>query len=103
MTTDEYMSMYRIDRTVWFGEMYNLTPAERKSVEERREARLSHNDFKLRPGEMSLMDHAEYWARENGLDVPEDRDSNEYTVMYEKWIDFAFAGFAKLKDDEEEN
>ncbi len=60
-----------------------------------RTLRSTYNALKLRPGEMSLMDHAELWAHENGLDVPEDKDSDEYTAMYEKWIDFAFADFGK--------
>ncbi len=43
--------------------------------------------------EMTLQDHAEAWARENNLKVPEDEESEEYTAMYAKWIDFAFADF----------
>jgi len=69
-----------------------MTTDEYKTM---RESRSIYNALKLCPGEMSLMDHAEFWARENGLDVPEDKDSDEYTTMYEKWIDFAFQDLAK--------
>ena len=40
--------------------------------------------------ELTLADHAEAWARENGEDVPV-RDTPEWQVMYERWIDYAFS------------
>lgn len=41
---------------------------------------------------MTLADHAEAWTREQGEPVPA-RDTPEWTVMYEAWIEFAFADF----------
>ena len=56
---------------------------------------------------MTLAEHAEAWWAEQGKTVPpigEDFDgmhtstcSPEYQVMYEAWIDFAFAGLLDSK------
>ena len=42
--------------------------------------------------EMTLADHAEAWHKENGNSIPA-RDSEEWEVMYQSWIDFAFSDF----------
>lgn len=49
--------------------------------------------------ELTLDEHAEAWARENGKDVPTDRNSVEWRHMYEEWIDYAFADFKTFKED----
>jgi hypothetical protein len=38
---------------------------------------------------MTLAEHAERWWQMQGNDVPQ-KDSADYTKMYEEWIDFAF-------------
>ena len=40
-------------------------------------------------GEVTLADHAEAWASENGEDVPE-RGTKAWKDMYSRWITFAF-------------
>lgn len=40
----------------------------------------------------TLADHAEAWWVEKGNEVPE-KGTAAYNGMYEKWIEFAFAGF----------
>lgn len=47
---------------------------------------------KIKLEKMTLADHAEAWTREQGKEVPE-RDTPEWEVMYEAWIDYAFADF----------
>lgn len=42
--------------------------------------------------EMTLADHAEYWARANSIPVPP-RGTDEWQSLYEQWIAFAFADF----------
>ena len=49
--------------------------------------------------DLTLADHAELWARENGLDVPE-RETAQWAKMYERYIEWAFADFAELEDAE---
>ena len=44
--------------------------------------------------ELTLAEHAESWWMEQGKDVPE-RGTEEWNIMYEKWIEFAFAEFGK--------
>jgi hypothetical protein len=39
--------------------------------------------------EKTLADHAEEWAEEQGMNVP-DRGSSKWQVMYERWVAFAF-------------
>lgn len=41
---------------------------------------------------MTLAEHAEAWARENGREVPE-RDTPEWEQLYAAWLSFAFADF----------
>lgn len=48
----------------------------------------------MNPDEMTLGEHAEAWWREQGNEVPE-RDTTEWSIMYEKWIEYAFEGFAE--------
>ena len=40
--------------------------------------------------EMTLADHAEYWCREQGKQVPA-RDTKEWQEMYETWATWAFS------------
>jgi hypothetical protein len=40
----------------------------------------------------NLREHAEEWWIEQGKIVPV-RDSPEYEIMYEDWVDFAFQDF----------
>ena len=40
--------------------------------------------------EMTLADHAEYWCREQGKQVPA-RDTAEWQAMYEAWATWAFS------------
>ena len=40
--------------------------------------------------EMTLADHAEYWQREQGKQVPA-RDTKEWQEMYETWATWAFS------------
>lgn len=40
--------------------------------------------------EMTLADHAEYWWREQGKQVPA-RGTDEWDKMYEEWATWAFA------------
>lgn len=42
--------------------------------------------------EITLAEHAEEWWKEKGNTVP-DKDSQEYSDMYEKWCNFAFSDF----------
>ena len=42
--------------------------------------------------ELTLADHAELWAKENGIVVPS-KDTTKYEDMYRKWIEYAFADF----------
>jgi hypothetical protein len=46
------------------------------------------------PKELTLAEHAEMWWQERGNIVPV-RDTIEWKIMYEKWIEFAFSGFEK--------
>ena len=39
---------------------------------------------------MTLADHAEYWWREQGRDVPP-RGSAAWQAMYETWVEWAFS------------
>lgn len=41
---------------------------------------------------MTMLEHAEAWASENGETVPK-RDTPEWTAMYERWIEYAFSDF----------
>lgn len=43
---------------------------------------------------MSFAEHAEAWWSEQGNTVPA-RQTSAWTNMYQKWIDFAFAGFGR--------
>lgn len=45
---------------------------------------------------MTLADHAEAWAMENDIQVPQ-RDTEAWQVMYEMYIDYAFADLGKGK------
>ena len=49
---------------------------------------------KLLPGELTLADHAEIWGRQQGIDIPA-RNTPEFDVFYEKWVNWAFADFPK--------
>ena len=42
--------------------------------------------------EMTLDDHAEAWAKENGQTPPK-RETPEWNVFYTKWVEHAFAEF----------
>ena len=42
--------------------------------------------------EMTLADHAEAWAREQGCHIP-NRDTKEWIILYEEWVTWAFADF----------
>lgn len=44
----------------------------------------------------TLAQIAEEWYTKQGNTVP-DKNSPEYTEMYEKWIEFAFADFPESK------
>ena len=44
--------------------------------------------------QMTLADHAEAWTREQGRDVPP-RNTPEWQIMYNAWIDYAFADFGE--------
>jgi hypothetical protein len=44
--------------------------------------------------ELTLADHAELWWKEQGNIIPE-RNTKEWQLMYEAWIEFAFQGFGK--------
>lgn len=37
----------------------------------------------------TLADHAESWAKEQGKTIPA-RGTDEWTKLYESWIDYAF-------------
>ena len=41
--------------------------------------------------DLTLADHAELWAKSQGIRVAE-RETPEWLEMYERWIDYAFAG-----------
>ena len=40
--------------------------------------------------EMTLAEHAEYWSREQGKEVPP-RDTDQWQSMYETWVEWAFS------------
>ena len=42
---------------------------------------------------MTLADHAEIWAHDNDIPVPEDKESTEWFDMYKQWVGFAFSDF----------
>lgn len=42
------------------------------------------------PEEMTLAEHAEAWWREQGKEVPPNRQSPEWETMYLAWWKFAF-------------
>lgn len=44
----------------------------------------------------TLADYAEDWVKEKGEEVPE-RGTDEWSKMYERWIEFAFASFSYSK------
>ena len=46
--------------------------------------------------ELTLADHAELWWGEQGKVVPE-KNTEEWEIMYEKWINWAFEGFRKIR------
>ena len=46
----------------------------------------------MNKNELTLADHAEIWYSEKGENIP-DRNSDEWTAMYERWHAFAFADF----------
>ena len=48
--------------------------------------------------EMTLADHAEAWWSKQGNIVPA-RETSEWTTMYEKWVEFAFADFSDPYED----
>lgn len=54
--------------------------------------------FYFKEKELTLAGHAELWWSEQGKIVPQ-KDTPEYETMYKKWIDFAFAGFPKSKEE----
>ena len=41
---------------------------------------------------MTLADYAEAWAQEQGYHIP-NRDTEEWIILYEKWVTWAFADF----------
>ena len=43
----------------------------------------------------TLREHAEAWTKEQGREVPL-RDSKEYEIMYQKWVDYAFKDFSDV-------
>lgn len=43
------------------------------------------------PEEMTLAEHAEAWGREQGKEVPSNRQSPEWETMYFAWWKFAFS------------
>lgn len=47
------------------------------------------------PHAPTLADHAEAWARENGLGVPARRAGRAWAALYRTWVDYAFAGLAE--------
>jgi len=47
------------------------------------------------PHAPTLADHAEAWARENGLGVPAGRAGRAWAALYRTWVDYAFAGLAE--------
>jgi len=49
-------------------------------------------------GLITLADHAETWAREQGIPIPA-RDTDAWQVFYEGYIDYAFADFSKGGED----
>lgn len=49
----------------------------------------------------TLADHAELWAKENGMSIPE-RNTLAWTMMYGEWIQFAFQGFADIDSTRKE-
>jgi hypothetical protein len=52
----------------------------------------------VKPNEQNLADHAESWAAENGKTVPK-RGTDEWDMMYNEWIEYAFEDFRGLPDD----
>ena len=46
----------------------------------------------IQDDDLSLADHAEMWARENGETVSL-QDTVAWNAMYERWIEFAFEDF----------
>jgi len=51
----------------------------------------------LYPGELTLADQAEIDAKEQGIEIPE-RCTTEWTIFYEKWINWKFANFPKTSN-----
>lgn len=54
----------------------------------------------------TLGDHAEDWARENGMIVPQrfqpespEKVTPEWMIMYMEWWDFCFANLDKVKKE----
>ena len=56
---------------------------------------MNRNINKLYPGELTLADHAKIWGKEQGINVPE-RDTTEWSIFYEKWVNWAFNDFPKI-------
>lgn len=47
--------------------------------------------------EMTLNDHAIFWWKSKGVEIPPD-DSPEWQRMYEDWVEWAFADFRSFSD-----
>jgi hypothetical protein len=47
---------------------------------------------------LTLADHAEAWARERGLPVPQ-RDTDDWRALYEQWHTWAFQGIGDGKQE----
>ena len=50
------------------------------------------------PNSMKLWEHAEAWHKENERQMPSDKDSKEYQLMYEQWVNWAFKDFGESLD-----
>lgn len=51
------------------------------------------------PETMTMAEHAEAWARDNGEFVPP-RETAEWTAFYERWVEWAFSDFRGLSNDQ---
>ena len=54
---------------------------------------LIYRDYWNGEGDKTLAEHAEEWWQEKGRKVPK-RGTKAWEKMYQKWIDFAFEGWA---------
>jgi hypothetical protein len=53
---------------------------------------------KKHPSQMTLGEHFEAWAAENGVELPADKNSKEYDDLYRQWAEWAFSDMTSKKE-----